>query len=156
MQHKSMIKKYNFKTYNNNRTFDICNDSDSLVYTGIHDFIKYIKHGYGKISDHLTREIRWGRIEKVYAKKIENNYLSNKILHVNEFIDWLAIDKSYFWDILNNYVNREIFTRKSITAKKIFDNLKDNYKSYKSELFINQNILPKTENKFRLLEKGHK
>jgi N-acetyl sugar amidotransferase len=63
-QHEAMIQKYGYETMQQQRTFDTYNDVDSFHYSGIHDEIKTIKHGYGKVSDHASREIRLKRMTR--------------------------------------------------------------------------------------------
>ena len=50
-----MIIKYNYKTKKQKRTFDNYNDVNSIHYSGLHDYIKFVKHGYSKITDHCSR-----------------------------------------------------------------------------------------------------
>ena len=60
------------------RTFDTYNDVDSFHYSGIHDEIKMIKHGYGKVSDHVAREIRLKRMTYEEGVDKVNSYKSKK------------------------------------------------------------------------------
>jgi N-acetyl sugar amidotransferase len=54
-QHELMIKKYNYQTDFQNRTFDSYNDIDCWNYSDLHDYIKFLKFGYGKVVDHACR-----------------------------------------------------------------------------------------------------
>ena len=51
-------KKYKYASIKQGRTFDDFNDIDCNHYNGLHDYIKFLKHGYSKVFDHCVREIR--------------------------------------------------------------------------------------------------
>ena len=37
---------------------------DDMHENGIHDYLKYIKVGYGRATDHACKDIRWGRMTR--------------------------------------------------------------------------------------------
>ena len=76
-----MISKYGYETAAQTRTFDTYNDVDCWNYSDVHDYIKFIKHGYGKVLDHACREIRLRRMTR--KQGIE---LSRIISHVSHNI----------------------------------------------------------------------
>jgi N-acetyl sugar amidotransferase len=63
-QHDSMVELYDYYAGPLTRTFDTYNDVDDLHFTGVHDLIKFHKHGYGKATDDACREIRFGRLSR--------------------------------------------------------------------------------------------
>jgi hypothetical protein len=63
-QHEAMMARYGYESAAQPRTFDIYNDADSVHYSGTHDWIKFRKWGYGKASDHASREIRLRRMSR--------------------------------------------------------------------------------------------
>ena len=68
-QHDKMIKMFDYKTSNFQRTFDKYDYIDCFNYMNLHDQIKLFKHGYSKVTDHATREIRFGRLKRSEAIK---------------------------------------------------------------------------------------
>jgi len=72
-QHEAMLARYGYETGPQQRTFDTYNDVDSVHYSGVHDWIKFRKWGYGKATDHASREIRLRRLTRdagiSYARK---------------------------------------------------------------------------------------
>ena len=48
IQHEEMISLYGYETSLLSRTFDYYNDIDCWNYSNLHDYIKVLKHGYGK------------------------------------------------------------------------------------------------------------
>ena len=99
------MTKYGFKPEINKRSYDIYERSGSLVYYNFHDFTKVINVGYGKVRDHLVRDIRHKRLNIKQASKIENYYINIKI-DLNPFLDWLGLSKSgkewYFKHVIKN------------------------------------------------------
>ena len=65
-QHKKM-KKYKYASIKQGRTFDDFNDIDCNHYNGLHDYIKFLKHGYSKVFDHCAREIRLKENDTLYG-----------------------------------------------------------------------------------------
>lgn len=63
-QHEAMMARYGYESAPQQRTFDSYNDADSVHYSGAHDWIKFRKWGYGKASDHASREIRLRRLSR--------------------------------------------------------------------------------------------
>ena len=91
-QNKNMLK-YGFTPEKNIFTFDQYERSGSSVYYGVHDLLRLEKHGYCKIRDQLSREIRHGRILKNDAKKIYTKYLDMSV-DVKPFFDWIGSTES--------------------------------------------------------------
>jgi N-acetyl sugar amidotransferase len=72
------------------RSFDVYEHVDSIAYLGIHDVLKFAKHGFSKITDQAVREIRHGRMSRDQAQRIVRPVTSHDIPWVNEFSDWLG------------------------------------------------------------------
>ena len=90
-------KEFGFQAEYNSSSFDVYERAGSSVYYKFHDLLKYKRTGYRKITDHLVREIRHGRIKKVEAIELESSYTMNKV-NIKPFFDWLGATKSgYDW-----------------------------------------------------------
>ena len=61
-----MIKKYGFKVSKKKfqRTYRKASNLDDVHENGIHDYMKYIKFGFGRCSDHATKDIRLNKLTK--------------------------------------------------------------------------------------------
>lgn len=59
---KLMVEKYNFKKNNEpfDRTYRRISNVDDMHENGLHDYLKYIKFGYGRCTDHVGKDIRAG------------------------------------------------------------------------------------------------
>lgn len=94
-QNQMMALKHGFKPQKNPYSFDPYERAGSSVYYQIHDILKFERLGYRKISDHCSREIRHGRINKNEAEKIENFYKNNQI-NISPFFNWLGVTNTGF------------------------------------------------------------
>lgn len=108
-QHELMIEKYGYETSLLTRTFDTYNDVDCFNYADVHDYIKYIKHGYGKITDHVSREIRLRRLTREKGLEIVKNYCCRPPKNLKLFLEWLGITENSFFYIINQHRNKKIW-----------------------------------------------
>ena len=104
-QHEKMIKKYDYNTLGQIRTFNTYENVSNLLYDDIHDYIKMIKHGYSKVTDHVCQEIRLNRMSREEGVSSINYYQKNKIRHKKLFLEWLGMDGSEFDNNLDKFRN---------------------------------------------------
>jgi len=110
-QHEDMVNKYQYETNPQTRTFDSYNDVDSFVYSDLHDHIKNLKWGYGKVTDHVNREIRLKRINREEGQKLINKFEDIKPVFSQQFMDWLGVTENSFNFILDQHRNPAIWQR---------------------------------------------
>jgi len=148
-QHEFVMKKFQYKVSNFKSTFNGYEHPHCSFYNGIHDWLKYLKHGYGRLLDHLVREIRWNRItteEAInYIKFFKPNYPKKNIKLFCEFID---IKENAMKFIIKNAKNKSFFSKKdygdiSLIYKKISE--LSNEKDHNSLSKINDSYFPKEE-----------
>lgn len=108
-QHEQMIELYGYETKELTRTFDTYNDVDCFNYADVHDYIKFIKFGYGKVTDHASREIRLRRMTREQGIEFVKKYSLKEPLNLNYFLDWLGITENSFYYIINQYRNKNIW-----------------------------------------------
>ena len=139
-QHEQMIELYGYKTKKEHRTFDTYNTIDTLHYADLHDYIKYKKCGYGVVTDHSVREIRWGRMTQEEGKIVTEYYQHQPLAYLEHFKKWLGIDSLDFID-KKDFNN----TQKSDALRAIEQKLNfiDNSKYYQENM------------NYSLLEKGY-
>jgi hypothetical protein len=113
-QHDLMIELYDFKTASFARTFDCYDHVDCNVYMHLHDTLKMVKHGYGKVVDQTSREIRHKRISRDTGLSLINYFLNQKMEYSKYFEEWLGIHEGgikFFLDSFNN--NNKLFDKSS-------------------------------------------
>ncbi len=108
-----MIKKYDCKVKFHERTPFTYEYSDCFNYMNLHDWIKFKKLGYSKVTDQLCREIRFGRLSRDKALEIKIQYEGKRPQYLKLFCDWLGISPeglnylfktSFFDDSTNSYL----------------------------------------------------
>ena len=92
-----------------NRTFDTYDHVDCYNFMDVHDYIKYLKHGYSKVTDHACREIRHGRLKRDQALSLIRHYESQPLAHMNKFCDWLGVDAQALNFIFNQHRNPKVW-----------------------------------------------
>ena len=90
---------------------------------GLHDYMKYIKYGFGRATDQLCIEIRAGRISREDAIKELENSSQGKVpwKYVPDFLEYLNITEAEFTENLDKFTNKMIFKRCDDTGKLIKD-----------------------------------
>lgn len=78
---------------------------------GLHDYMKFLKFGYGRATDQLCIEIRARRMTRLQAiaelKKTDEGTIPWK--YVPDFLDYLKITEEEFLRNLDRFTNRKIF-----------------------------------------------
>lgn len=89
---------------------------------GLHDYMKFIKYGYGRATDQLCVEIRAGRMTREEA--VSNLKTSSEGLipwkFIPDLLDYLSISEGDFLSNLDKFANKVLFERdiKTGTLKK--------------------------------------
>lgn len=110
-QHERMIKEFNYETYSQQRTFDLYNHVDCVHYAGLHDYIKFLKCGYGKITDHASREIRWGRLSRNEGIKLVEQYQDIIPNDTKLFAQWLGISEEELFENIDKFRDKRIWEK---------------------------------------------
>jgi N-acetyl sugar amidotransferase len=110
-QHEQMIREYDYETAPQTRTFDTYNDVDCWNYSDVHDYIKFVKYGYGKVLDHACREIRLRRMTRQQGIELVRQYTHQPPRNLQLFLDWLGITENAFHYIIDQHRNPNIWCR---------------------------------------------
>jgi N-acetyl sugar amidotransferase len=108
-QHEEMIRRYQYMGANFLRTFDTYDHVDCYNFMDIHDHIKYLKFGYTKVTDHASREIRFGRLGRKQAQQLVKHYESQPLMHLQKFCEWLGVEERGLEFILNQHRNQKLW-----------------------------------------------
>jgi len=102
-QHEQMIEQFGYESMVQQRTFDTYNDVDCFHYSGIHDYIKFLKWGYGKVSDHASREIRLKRMTREKGIEMVRKYQDIPPNDLALFLKWIEMPEEEFWGYINHF-----------------------------------------------------
>lgn len=104
-QHEQMIDLYGYETAIQSRTFDSYNDVDCWNYSDVHDYLKLIKHGYGKVLDHATREIRLKHMDRSTAISLIKKYMYAPPKNLSLFLEWIGMTENAFHFVVDQFRN---------------------------------------------------
>jgi N-acetyl sugar amidotransferase len=114
-QTKKMIKKWDFATrpvgeHQSNRTF-LCFSEIEDAANGTHDYLKYLKYGYGRATDHAAREVRHGRMTREEAIELVEEYDHNRPADLDYILDFLDMTEQQFLDAIEPMRDENIWNQ---------------------------------------------
>ncbi len=127
-QHVQMIKKFDYKSSKFLRTFDTYDHVDCYNYMNLHDYLKLLKHGYSKVTDHACREIRHKRITREDGIVLIKKYELIKPDYLNLFADWLGTDLHSLEMVINKSRNPKFWNETDLN-KFVFNGISNNFKN---------------------------
>jgi N-acetyl sugar amidotransferase len=104
-QHEQMMQSHAYKTSTFNRTFDCYDYVDCFNYMDLHDVLKLYKHGYSKVTDHATREIRFGRLSRMEGLSLVLQHEQASQAYLEQFCQWLGISEKSLGFIIDQHRN---------------------------------------------------
>lgn len=107
-----IIKNYGFQTKEDGPiegTYTNYENLDEKI-VGLHDYLKYVKYGFGRATDHVGIDIRNGRITREEGIKLVKKY-DGKYPHygISEFIEYSGLSKEEVDEVIDSYTNPIIF-----------------------------------------------
>jgi len=108
-QIENMIEKFGYETSVQERTYNSYESIHCFNNASVHDYIKYLKFGYGKVCDHVARDIRLKRLSKEQGLALINQYLTIKPKALANFLDWLCISETEFFALIDPHRNLSIW-----------------------------------------------
>lgn len=110
-QHEQMIREYDYKTSAFNRTFDCYDYVDCFNYMDLHDQLKLYKHGYSKVTDHASREIRFGRLTRDQGLALVRRHEQAPLKYTEQFCEWLGVTPRSLQFMLDQFRNPKFWTQ---------------------------------------------
>ena len=110
-QHEQMIEMYGYESATQLRTFNTYEDVHCFHSAGLHDYLKYLKYGYSKVTDHATREIRLKRITREKGIELVKKYSNIWPDDINIFLDWIGMEEKDFFSYINNFRDPQIWQK---------------------------------------------
>ena len=112
-QHELMIQDWRYESAAQWRTFDTYNDVDCFHYSDLHDYIKFAKWGYGRVSDHASREIRLKRLTREEGIDLVARYqdLRPHPQRLRLFLDWIGMDEPQLMRLVDEHRDPNVWRR---------------------------------------------
>lgn len=79
-------------------------------WVALNQMLKYLKLGFGKVTDNVNELIRQGLMKREDALEIVKRYdgkCSDE--NIKSFCEFIDITESEFWDVVSKYVNQDLF-----------------------------------------------
>ncbi|MBT9547225.1 MAG: N-acetyl sugar amidotransferase [Candidatus Sericytochromatia bacterium] len=108
-QHEQMIREYDYRSAAFSRTFDTYDFVDCFNYLDLHDLLKLYKHGYSKVTDHASREIRFGRLSRAQGLDLVKKFELNPLKYQDLFCDWLGVTPRSLHFLLDQHRNPQFW-----------------------------------------------
>ena len=112
-QTENMINKYGYESAMQERTFNTYESIYCMLNAGVHDYVKYLKYGYGKATDHACRDIRLKRITREEGISFARKYDHIEPKSFSTFLKWLNIDKKTFFNFIDSFRDQKIWSKSS-------------------------------------------
>jgi N-acetyl sugar amidotransferase len=110
-QHEMMIDLYGYETAPQQRTFNTYEDVDCFHSAGVHDYIKYLKYGYGKATDHAVREIRLKRMTREEGIEQVRRFGHRKPDDLGIFLNWIGMTEEEFNQCIDTWRDPRIWSK---------------------------------------------
>lgn len=146
-QHEKMISLYGYETAKQQRTFNNYEDVHCFHSAGLHDYLKFIKLGYSKVTDHASREIRLRRMKREEGLKMVKKYSNVVPSDMKLFLDWIEMDENEFMNYFWNKRDLRAWTKSDSGEW----NLKDSIENHANDKNIELSRLNLTEKKCTFL-----
>lgn len=100
-----MRERYGWKAADRpfERTYRTMSNLDDRYENGAHDLLKFIKFGYGRASDHASKDVRSGymtRAEGVEKVRKYDHVVSSDLYH---WLDYVGMQESEFWSVADRF-----------------------------------------------------
>ena len=109
-QTDKMIKEYNFEVLNETRerTFNLYDKTEDAA-NGTHDYLKYLKFGYGRATDDASTEIRHGRMTREIGAEKVMKHDPTRPSDLDFFLDFLNISEKEFIKSVDHLRDKKIW-----------------------------------------------
>jgi N-acetyl sugar amidotransferase len=109
---KQMVELYGFKQSEVpfQRTYRRTSNLDDRYENGVHDLLKFIKFGYGRASDHASKDIRSGDMNREEAIQMVRKYdhvVSDDLYH---WLDYVDMTEQEFWQIADSFRDPNVWS----------------------------------------------
>ncbi len=100
-----MIDKFGFKLSPEpfERTYRKMSNLDDMHENGIHDYMKFIKFGYGRATDHCCKDIRSGKLKREEAAEIINKMDPVKSKDLYRWLSYVGMREEGFDHIADTF-----------------------------------------------------
>ena len=114
-QTELVIRKYNWKPKEGKfeRTYRKISNLDDRYENGAHDLMKFIKFGYGRCSDHASKDIRDGLMTREEGVEMVKKYDHVVSDDVHYWLEYVGMSEEEFWRVADGFRDPKVWTIKN-------------------------------------------
>jgi N-acetyl sugar amidotransferase len=107
------MSEYGWKTSDKpfERTYRKISNLDDMHENGIHDYLKYIKLGYGRGTDHACYDIRLGRMTREEGIEMVKKYDHIKSSDLQRWLKYVGMTEKEFDEIADTFRNPRVWSK---------------------------------------------
>jgi imidazoleglycerol phosphate synthase cyclase subunit len=115
-----VVDKYDFEVSNEpfDRTYRTMSNLDDMHENGLHDYLKFIKFGYGRGTDHACKDIRAGKMSREEGIEMVRKYDHVKPSDMKRWSDYTGISEDEFDRIADSFRDPRVWSRENSAWKK--------------------------------------
>ena len=106
------------------RTYRKISNLDDMHENGVHDYMKYIKFGYGRATDHACKDIRESKMTRNQGIDIVKRMDSKKPRDLKRWLNYVNMTESEFDSIADSFRDPSVW-EKSSSGEWVKDNIWD-------------------------------
>lgn len=106
------------------RTYRRMSNLDDMHENGMHDYLKYIKFGYGRATDHACKDIRAGKMTRAEGVEMVRKYDHVKSSDLNRWLKYVDMTEAEFDRVADTFRDTRAW-RKDASGAWVKDNLWD-------------------------------
>lgn len=102
---KMVVDKYGFEVSEMafERTYRRMSNLDDMHENGIHDYLKFVKFGYGRCTDHVCKDIRAGLMTRAQGLELVRRMDSVKSSDLKRWLDYVVMAEEEFDSIADTF-----------------------------------------------------
>ena len=95
------------------RTYRLISNLDDRYENGIHDLLKFVKFGYGRCSDHASKDIRDGLISRETGLELVRKYDHVVSEDLYYWLDYVKMEFEEFWMVADSFRSSKVWSIKN-------------------------------------------
>jgi N-acetyl sugar amidotransferase len=106
-----VVRQYGFEVSPDpfDRTYRIGSNLDDMHENGVHDFLKYIKFAYGRCTDHASKDIRAGLLDREEGLELVRKYDHVVPKDLERWLEYVGMSESEFYRIADHFRDPRIW-----------------------------------------------
>ncbi|MCB1878792.1 MAG: imidazole glycerol phosphate synthase subunit HisF [Gammaproteobacteria bacterium] len=115
-QHTKLVReKYGFEISEQSfdRTYRKMSNLDDIHENGIHDYLRFIKFGYGRCTDHASKDVRAGIMSRDEATRLVRQYDHVKPSDLKRWLEYTGMSEEEFDGISDTFRDPRVWRREN-------------------------------------------